>query len=164
MEILKETKYLSFIVKEHKPKTKVVAVVNKTHKQEIGVIRWYGAWRQYCFYPHPNTIWNTACLNDVNNMITKLTPKPRQKKVAVIANTIQEFQNWKHRKRHRNTVDDTVRKYLHGKTLYICITKPNDCHGYSFDKVVETERAYLNKDFIKIMESIHLYSNVKKKS
>jgi len=41
MEILKETKYLQFIVKEHKPKTKVIAVVNKTHQEEIGILRWY---------------------------------------------------------------------------------------------------------------------------
>lgn len=171
LEILKETKYLSFIVKEHKPKTKVVAVVNKTHKDEIGVIRWYSGWRQYCFFPHPNTIWNTACLDDVNNMITELTPvksKPRIKNIAVIAQNIQNFQEWRIMKKHTPSkklgAKNTQREYKYKNNKYICITKPNHVCGYSFDKVIETERAYLNKDIQEIMKSIHLYANVKKKS
>ena len=160
LEILKETKYLSFIVKEHKPKTKVVAIVNKTHKDEIGVIRWYSPWRQYCFFPHLHTIWNTACLDDVNDMIIELKPKPRIKNIAVIAATIQDFINWKHSKRHGDRSPDTVRVYQHGKSRYVCLTNPTHCCGYGFDKIIETEDAYLNKDYHKIMKSIHM--NVKK--
>lgn len=171
LEILKETKYLSFIVKEHKPKTKVVAVVNKTHKQEIGVIRWYSAWRQYCFYPHPHTIWNKGCLDDVNDMITELTPvrpKLQPKTIGVIANTVQDFQNWRIKKKHTPSkkwgVKNTQTNYVYRNNRYVCLTTPNHACGYSFDKVIETERAYLNKDIQKIMESIHIHMNVKKKS
>lgn len=29
---------------------------------ELGQIRWHGAWRQYCFFPSAETIFNNDCL------------------------------------------------------------------------------------------------------
>jgi len=72
MITFKETKYLRFIDVEARQKTKIIAVVNIHHDEQIGEIKWFGKWRQYCFYPNGNTIWNVNCLNDVNSVITKL--------------------------------------------------------------------------------------------
>ena len=161
MEILKETKYLQFIVKEHKPKTKVIAVVNKTHAEEIGVIRWYSAWRQYCFMPHPNTIWNKGCLNDVNEMIIELTPvrpKPKSKTIGVVAFGIDDFIDWRIAKKHKPSkkvgVKNNNREYTYRNNRYYCMSKQNHCCGLMFDKIIETDRAHQNKDYDKIMLSI----------
>ena len=161
MEILKQTKYLKFIVKEHKPKTKVVAVVNKTHAEEIGVIRWYSAWRQYCFMPHPNTIWNNKCLNDINDMIAELTPvrpKPKPKTIGVIAYGIDDFINWRISKKHTPSkkmgIRNTNKEYTYRNNRYYCVSRHTHCVGMMFDKIIETDRAPLNKDYNKIMLTI----------
>ena len=46
-------------------KTYVVAVINRTADRAIGRIKWYNPWRQYCFLPEPETIFNTACMKDI---------------------------------------------------------------------------------------------------
>jgi hypothetical protein len=72
MKMLKETQYLRFIDVEARLKTKIIAVVNIHHDEQIGSIKWFGKWRQYTLYPSDNSIWNKDCLNDVNSVITKL--------------------------------------------------------------------------------------------
>jgi hypothetical protein len=72
-DTLAKTQYLEFI--DATPvgrKTKIVWVYSVNHGDILGEVRWYGAWRQYCFYPRPNTIWNTACLLDVRVFIAAL--------------------------------------------------------------------------------------------
>jgi hypothetical protein len=73
METLKETPYLLFRTPyDATKKTKTVQVINIHHNEEIGQIKWYSRWRQYCFFPHDNTIWNKECLNSVNEVIKQL--------------------------------------------------------------------------------------------
>lgn len=31
----------------------------------IGVVSWFGAWRQYVFDPAPNTTYSAGCLDDI---------------------------------------------------------------------------------------------------
>jgi len=80
--IIKETQYLVFEEQEIKAsrKTKIINITNITHGEVIGVIKWYGSWRQYCFYPTNNTIWNTTCLDDVQEVIVKLMNDRKIKK------------------------------------------------------------------------------------
>lgn len=85
MKILKETKYLAFVLPDKEQgvtqpaKTKLVAVVNIHHEEVIAEIKWFSKWRQYCFYPYPNTIWNITCLNDVNTVIEELMNERKNK-------------------------------------------------------------------------------------
>ena len=72
MRTIKETEYLRFIDKESRQITKIIGIVNIHHDEEIGEIRWFGKWRQYCFLPSPNTIWNTTCMEDVQTVIKEL--------------------------------------------------------------------------------------------
>jgi hypothetical protein len=72
MEIIKETKYLAFVVAPSKGKTKVVAIVNRHYDEVIGEIRWFGRWRQYCFFPYDGTVWNTDCMESVQEVINQL--------------------------------------------------------------------------------------------
>lgn len=46
-------------------KTKIFSITNIHYGEEIGVIKWYGAWHQYCFFPSPNTVYSAGCLDDV---------------------------------------------------------------------------------------------------
>ncbi len=38
----------------------------------LGLIRWNGAWRQYCFYPEPNTLWSSGCLQGIEDFLTEI--------------------------------------------------------------------------------------------
>jgi hypothetical protein len=72
----KETEYLKFLF--HQPpdrKTVIVSVFNKRSNSKLGSIRWYGAWRQYCFHPESQTIFNRGCLIDINQVIDDLMDK-----------------------------------------------------------------------------------------
>ena len=31
----------------------------------LGSVHWYGAWRQYCFFPLADTIYERQCLRDI---------------------------------------------------------------------------------------------------
>jgi len=72
MKIIKQTQYLVFEEYETKTKTRVIGVININSNEVIGVIKWYASWRQYCFFPEFDTVWNITCLNDVNEVIQKL--------------------------------------------------------------------------------------------
>lgn len=70
-----DSKYLKFMLIEEKPKTKVYAIINKKHNFQIGIIKWYARWRQYCFYPDNETIWNSDCLNTIRVFLRSLMIK-----------------------------------------------------------------------------------------
>lgn len=52
-------------------KTRIWHVVSRSSGQTLGDVRWYGAWRQYCFYPFSATIWNVGCLATVQEFINE---------------------------------------------------------------------------------------------
>ena len=72
MKTIKETKYLRFIDKEVNKKTKIIGVVNISHDEELGEIRWYAAWRQYCFFSSYDTVWNDDCLLQIVEVMQQL--------------------------------------------------------------------------------------------
>ena len=66
------SKYLEFSIIERKLKTKVIGVYSKRSGDKLAIIKWYGAWRQYAFFPERNTLYNTECLNDIISYIKEL--------------------------------------------------------------------------------------------
>jgi len=66
------SKYLEFKELESKPKTKVIEVISKIHGDRLGIIKWFGRWRQYAFFPWKETIFNVECLNDIQSYIRGL--------------------------------------------------------------------------------------------
>jgi hypothetical protein len=40
-------------------------VLGRSHGAFLGEIRWYGPWRQYCFMPCSDTVFNHGCLADI---------------------------------------------------------------------------------------------------
>lgn len=67
---LAPTKYLYF-EQANNPgrKTGVWRVRARSTGAELGVIRWYSPWRQYCFYSAPSAIFNTDCLISICDRI-----------------------------------------------------------------------------------------------
>jgi len=159
LEIYRQTKHLSFIIKEHKPKTKVIAVVNKKNDEEIGVIRWQK--NQYFFFPYNNTKWNANFLTPITIILEELKPKKRKQTIAVVAHTVNDFLDWK-RKRNHFKYSGTKRRYTRGNTEYVCMTVPHHAHGYSIDKVIETQQAYLNPKIGDIMQVLNVCMRSKK--
>ena len=35
----------------------------------LGVIKWFGRWRQYSFFPEPETVFNNGCLRTITSNI-----------------------------------------------------------------------------------------------
>lgn len=66
-----EYEYISFELKEHKPKTDVWICVNKKSNTALGRVLWYGPWRQYVFLPEKATIFSTGCMADISDFINK---------------------------------------------------------------------------------------------
>lgn len=67
---LAPTKYLRF---EQSPnpgkKTGIWFVISQSSGDVLGRIAWYGAWRQYCFFPNNGTLYNTDCLAAITDRI-----------------------------------------------------------------------------------------------
>lgn len=53
-------------------KKAVYRIVDKNTDGELGVIKWYGAWRKYCFFPSSDTVWDNNCLISINYLLMKL--------------------------------------------------------------------------------------------
>jgi len=75
------SRYLEFRLLEQKPKTQVVEVVSKRHGFRLGIIKWFGKWRRYAFFPETATVFDAKivfdaeCLNDITSYIEKLRQK-----------------------------------------------------------------------------------------
>lgn len=38
----------------------------------LGIVRWFGRWRQYTFWPSNETLYSAGCLHDVADFIESL--------------------------------------------------------------------------------------------
>lgn len=48
--------------------------------EDLGQIKWYGAWRKFCFYPGNDTIWDNKCLENLLNFINEYNSEWRSTK------------------------------------------------------------------------------------
>lgn len=55
-------------------KTSIYRIYNHDipERTYLGEIKWNGAWRKYCFYPAPDTLWDTLCLQSIVDFIDLL--------------------------------------------------------------------------------------------
>lgn len=67
-----ETKHMLISLLEVKTKTAVYRVVSKSDRFVLGTIKWWGSWRQYCFFPNEETVFSKGCMNDLSDFIEKL--------------------------------------------------------------------------------------------
>lgn len=73
------SEYLRFEPRDHDPtkRTVVVDVLSKSSGAPLGVVQWYGPWRQYCFYPANGTLFNGRCLADVFDLLGRMMRQRR---------------------------------------------------------------------------------------
>lgn len=81
--MIAQTKYLEFAKqpKRRTQKTWIVDVTSRSGGMLLGQIKWYGAWRQFAFYPNPErvTIFNVECMNDICEVIQELMAERGQR-------------------------------------------------------------------------------------
>jgi hypothetical protein len=59
-------------------KTNIWMVIALEPVVTLGEIRWYGAWRQYTFFPFSDTLWNSECLEDLAEVLKDLNSDHRK--------------------------------------------------------------------------------------
>lgn len=64
--------YLDFSEALASGKTKRVVVRSRKHGFKLGEIRWYGAWRQYTFFPESDTVFNRSCMAEIEGFLEGL--------------------------------------------------------------------------------------------
>jgi hypothetical protein len=83
--------------------------------------------------------------------------------IAVIASSIQNFNNWRNENFDRNSIciitngDFTYTEENNQTTRYTAITTINDCRGYTFDDYILTDRIYdiLSSGYDETINHIH---------
>lgn len=73
------SKYLEFHKLIAKPgtKTEIWGVFSKNHGNVLGLIKWFGRWRQYAFFPYPETTFNPECMDDISAFVKEATDNHR---------------------------------------------------------------------------------------
>lgn len=74
------SKYIEFIdTSIYGQKTKRYDIHSIDQGTTIGEIKWFPAWRKYCFFPRATTVFETVCLTDIIEFIKELTKQRNSK-------------------------------------------------------------------------------------
>jgi len=73
-----KSKYMEFDKIGDTGKTEIWDIRSKSSGFVLGKIKWYGPWRQYCFYPSPNSVFNNDCMTDIQKLIKNLQEDHRK--------------------------------------------------------------------------------------
>ncbi len=75
-----DSKWIFFEKYEDTGKTQKYNIKTKTNPPiKIGVVKWFGRWKQYSFYPEPDTIFEKQCLKDIIAFIENLMLERKKK-------------------------------------------------------------------------------------
>jgi hypothetical protein len=77
MEIKTSFQFLYFIEKEKKPKTSTWSCKTRDGV-ELGIVKWYSAWRQYCFFSSVQAVYSAGCLTDIAEFCRQLNSIQRK--------------------------------------------------------------------------------------
>ena len=72
------SEFIEFKLIDEKPKTSVFDIINIKSGLRLGIIKWYGPWRQYCFFPYEETIFNMDCMQYIIDFIKELMEKRKK--------------------------------------------------------------------------------------
>lgn len=71
MEIKTDYQFLHFMISQEKTKTSVWSCFTR-HGDELGTVKWYGAWRQYCYFPTQQAVYSAGCMDDIADFCRQL--------------------------------------------------------------------------------------------
>lgn len=76
-----EGKHLKFkfLCMSSTQRTKVFEVTDFEETVILGVIKWHGPWRKYCFFPERSTLYDASCLSYIAHMCFDYTEKHKKK-------------------------------------------------------------------------------------
>lgn len=75
---LVSTQYLRFAPIRFTGKTFVWDVSPTSGGTHLGEIRWFSAWRKYCFFPTGGMVFDASCLRDITNFIDVATEQRKR--------------------------------------------------------------------------------------
>lgn len=64
--------YIEFVELIATGKTRKYCCKNRSSGGILGEVKWYGAWRQYCYFPTAQAVYSTGCLKDICDFIEHL--------------------------------------------------------------------------------------------
>jgi len=64
--------YISFEQVSDTGKTTIWQCRNNNLGNHLGIIKWYGPWRQYCYFPTNQGIYSRGCMDDINGFMNQL--------------------------------------------------------------------------------------------
>lgn len=73
-----ENKYIKIVETPHTGKTKGFDIINKSMGHPIGWIEWYSNWRQYCFFPWDDMVFNSTCLELITKFLKEINVEHRK--------------------------------------------------------------------------------------
>lgn len=65
---MKMKKYLKFI-KDNVPQNTWTYYVGSDSMDRLGVIKYFGRWRQYCFFPANDMVFSSGCLREIEERL-----------------------------------------------------------------------------------------------
>lgn len=61
--------YIRFFQFGDTGKTEIWSCLNIKSGKELGKVKWYGPWRQYCFSPSQPSVYSAGCMEDIAGFI-----------------------------------------------------------------------------------------------
>ena len=46
---------------------------NNQSKEELGEVKWYSAWKQFCYFPTAWAVYSVSCFEDINDFMRILS-------------------------------------------------------------------------------------------
>jgi hypothetical protein len=68
-EIKMKYEYINLTPVETKKKTGTWKCSNNKSGDELGIVKWYAPWRQYCYFPTTQAVYSRGCLADITHFI-----------------------------------------------------------------------------------------------
>ncbi len=82
MWIVYQNEYIEIVGENLKGRKTSIYHINSFRSQdEIGQIKWYGAWKKYCFFPNGDTVWDEKCLCSVYDWLLEVNT-PIEKRIT----------------------------------------------------------------------------------
>ncbi len=72
IDVKTEYKFISFKMTDKKLRTTTWLCTNNRAGSELRIIKWYGVWRQYCYFPTVQAVYSKGCLEDIADFIKQL--------------------------------------------------------------------------------------------
>jgi len=70
--------HIKFVEGDPKPKTKTWNIWSNKGAF-LGIIKWFGQWRKYAFFPAPETIFEEVCLSEIADFCVEKTKEHRKR-------------------------------------------------------------------------------------